>query len=78
MHQVVLPFDYESVTFQFDNWLNDEIKLPLNSTRIVENLYIVSTVLSIAHNHQECLKDLFFKVKLEDYGTIRCLCFRCN
>ena len=65
-HQIVLLFGFESVTLQFDDQLDDEIKLPLNTIQTSEIFAITNVALLGSNNHQEYLNDTFFKVKLRN------------
>ncbi|CAF0883141.1 unnamed protein product [Rotaria sordida] len=65
-HQIVLLFGFESVTLQFDDQLDDEIKLPLNTIQTSEIFAIPNVALLGSNNYQEYLNDSFFKGDIKD------------
>ncbi|CAF3475990.1 unnamed protein product [Rotaria socialis] len=70
-HQIILIFRLDSVTFQFDNKLDDEIRLPFNFMQISETFTLAKVAFLGANNRHKYSTDSFFKGDIKDIRVIK-------
>jgi hypothetical protein len=64
-HRILLLFGFQSVRFQFDNQLDDEIKLPWSLIQTLGKFNITNIAFLGTNDHQENQTDSFFQVKIK-------------